>query len=420
VFEQGAYADRALHAEAGGLNPRDRALATAIAFGAVQRRATLDHLIGILSGRDARQLDPHVVAALRIGLVQILYLDGVADHAAVSEAVELAKRGRGGGFKLVNAVLRRATREGRELLAAFGDETAAQAALKHSVPEWLAELWWRELGGDDARALVAHVNDPGESALRCNLLVARADDLLRRLPDTARPRPAAPADPETPLPEGIVLGGPFDAHGSELWHRGELMPQSRGSMTVARLLAPAAGSRVLDLCAAPGGKTTHLAALTGPSGVVVAVERHPGRAAALRRTCRRMRCEGWVRVETGDAAGFDAGGEPFDHVLVDPPCSGLGTLQSRPDLRWRADPARIGELAELQGRLLAAGAGAVRPGGTLVYSVCTLTHAEGEGVIEGFLEGPGGAGFAVQRRITLLPHRTGTDGFFIAGLRREG
>src|SRR5262249_54313450 len=144
----------------------------------------------------------------------------------------------------------------------------------------------------------------------------------------------------------------------------------------------------LDLCAAPGGKTTHLAALMADSGEIVAVERHPGRAAALERTAARLQASS-VRVEVGDAAA-PRGDGPFDRVLVDPPCSGLGTLQSRPDLRWRvgrAGPESIGELAELQSRILAAGAECLAPGGALVYSVCTISHAEGPGVIERFLAG---------------------------------
>jgi len=192
------------------------------------------------------------------------------------------------------------------------------------------------------------------------------------------------------------------------------MPQSRASMTVARMLAPVPGERILDLCAAPGAKTTHLAALLEDRGAVVAVERNPRRAMALERTCARMHAA-CVRVETGDAASVRADG-PFDRVLVDPPCSGLGTLQSRPDLRWRASPEAILELAELQGRILRAGAGALGVGGALVYSVCTISRRESEGVIEGLLADQ--TDFELEQSTELLPHRDGTDGFYIARLRR--
>jgi 16S rRNA (cytosine967-C5)-methyltransferase len=186
-------------------------------------------------------------------------------------------------------------------------------------------------------------------------------------------------------------------------------------MAVARFVAPAPSERVLDLCAAPGGKTTHLAALMGDEGEIVAVERHPGRARALGATCDRMRAR-CVRVDCADAALPRADG-PFDRVLVDPPCSGLGTLQSRPDLRWRARPEAIDELAALQLRILAAGASVLAPGGTLIYSVCTISRAEGDAVIDRFLaQHPD---FRDDARQQLLPHRDGTDGFFIARLRRR-
>jgi 16S rRNA (cytosine967-C5)-methyltransferase len=297
------------------------------------------------------------------------------------------------------------------------------------VPEWLAELWWSELGAQDARALLRRINEPAESALRVNRLVASPADVLARLPVPAHRAPG--------LPDGIVLDAPFDVHASELFSQGAIMPQSRGSMLVAYVLAPRPGDRVLDLCAAPGGKTTQLAALMGDEGELVAVERHRGRAEALRRTCRRLHTS-CVQVEVGDGTESRTG-RLYDRVLVDPPCSGLGTLQSRPDARWRGDPAAIAELASLQARILAVAGASTAPGGTLVYSVCTISRSESEDVVDGFLREhpdfvaeelravhpefghpeaagrPGRAGPYLQ----LLPHRDGTDGFFIARFRRR-
>jgi 16S rRNA (cytosine967-C5)-methyltransferase len=172
---------------------------------------------------------------------------------------------------------------------------------------------------------------------------------------------------------------------------------------VARTLDPQPGERVLDLCAAPGAKTTHLAALMQNEGTLVAVEQNPKRAHALKRTCAQMGADG-VMVHVGDARNPPTG--PFDRVLVDPPCSGLGTLQSRPDIRWRTSPESIAELAQLQREIVAAGERALKPGGTLVYSVCTISEAESRGVVED------------PESRQLLPDRDRTDGFFIAGLRR--
>jgi 16S rRNA (cytosine967-C5)-methyltransferase len=421
VFEQGAYADRALHSEAAGLDPRDRALAMALSYGTVQRRAALDHVAAKLSSRSLGELDPPVLAALRLGLFQLLFLGGVADHAAVNESVELAKRA-GGGSTLVNAVLRRAVRDARPILDALDDSDPSQAAVLHSVPDWLTERWWEELGSADARALLRAVNQPAESALRVNELVAELPEVLARLP--------VPARAASGLPEGIILDAPFDAHASELFGQGAIMPQSRGSMLVARVVEPRPGHRVLDLCAAPGAKTTHLAALIGDRGEVVAVESHRGRAAALTRTCSRMRAS-CVQVEVDDAAQPRAD-RPYDRVLVDPPCSGLGTLQSRPDLRWRATPSAVAELAALQERILAVAGAATASGGALVYSVCTISRAESEEVVDRFLaerpefvaddlgaEYPHWRHPRAKRYLQLLPHRDGTDGFFIARLRRS-
>lgn len=406
VFEHGAFADRALHGPAAELDARDRALAMALVFGTVQRRRTLDHVLGKLSSRPLQQLEAAALAALRLGAYQLLFMDGVSEYAAVDDSVELAKLHSRGGAPTVNAVLRRVTREGRSLLAALDDSTPRGAALLHSVPDWLAELWWEELGPEDAVALLRTVNKPAESAVRVNTLRAEREAVARALPVAAEPAPE--------LPEGLVLGGAFDAFSSELWRAGKIMPQSRASMLVARTLAPAPGDRVLDLCAAPGGKTTHLAALMGDEGEVVAVERHARRAQALSRTCEQMGATS-VRVVCQDGRELDAG--EFDRVLVDPPCSGLGTLQTRPDLRWQPRRGQLAKLAAQQAQLLRAAAGALAPGGTLVYSVCTISRIESDAVVDDLLARD--RRFTCEQRRQLLPSRDGTDGFFIARLTRS-
>jgi 16S rRNA (cytosine967-C5)-methyltransferase len=416
VFEQGAYADRALHAEAdsAGLDHRDRMLATNLVYGTVQRRRTLDHLIDALSSRPAERIDKPARAALELGMFQLALLDGIAAHAAVNESVELTKGEPGGrgAAGLVNAVLRRARAEVPALLAGLGDDTPERAAILHSVPDWLAQLWFEQLGPDAARGLLAAVNRPAESAVRINPL---------RPPEPRLPWHAAPAwssagtagAPE--LPEARVLDGAFDVFGSPEWEAGQLMPQSRASMLVARTLAPQPGERVLDLCAAPGAKTTHLAALMGAEGELVAVEVHPGRAEALRTTAERMGASN-VRVLTADARELGPDLGDFDRVLVDPPCSGLGTLQSRPDLRWQNRIDAIDGLVAQQRELLSAGAARTRAGGRLLYSVCTLNRAESDAIVDAFLVSE--PGWSELSRRTTLPSVDGTDGFFIAALTR--
>jgi 16S rRNA (cytosine967-C5)-methyltransferase len=425
VFEQGAYADRALQAEARELDARDRALAMRLAYGTIQRRGTLDHLIEQLASRPVAKLDAPLLAALRLGLYELLYLGGAPDRAVVADCVELAKTQRSSGHGLVNAVLRRAAREGaNKLLGSMREDTLEEAAVTHSHPQWIARLWWQELGPQGARALMACDNEPGELALRVNTLCAKPTDVALALDVPTH------GDPE--LPEALVLDGPLDLHGSELWESGAIVAQSRAAMLVARALDPQPGERVLDLCAAPGGKSTHIAALMGDEGEVLAVERNRARAAELADTARRLNAHS-VRVELADAALARPEGSVFDRVLVDPPCSGLGTLQARPDLRWRVAAEDIEKLAQIQMAILTAGAQALRPGGVLVYSTCTISPVENERQIERFLDR--NSHFALDdisheqqshvhpsmaEALLTMPHRDHTAGFFIARMRRVG
>jgi 16S rRNA (cytosine967-C5)-methyltransferase len=430
VFEDGSYADRAFRAEADRLEltGRDRALAMRLAYGTVQRKATLDFLIERLTGRATSDLDGPVVAALRLGLYQVAYLSAVPDHAAVSESVELAKGDGGRGHRLVNAALRRGTREAAGLIASLSDEDPGSAARAHSHPLWIAELWWESLGREGAIALMQRDNEAAESAVRANTLRVDAPALVEAL---AAER--IPAHVDARLPEAVVLEAPYDLHSSTLFERGLLMPQSRASMTVARALVPAPGERVLDLCAAPGAKTTHLAALMGDEGRVVAVERDPRRARSIEANCKRLGVRS-VEVVVGDATEqiAEAGAVGFDRVLVDPPCSDLGTLQSRPDVRWRKKPEQLQALRALQEQVLEAGVAALRPGGRLVYSTCTISPLENELLVDDFLRRhpefsssdisplfPEAVCSDRNNVIQTLPHRHGTDGFFIAALEKS-
>ena len=423
VTSDGAWADRVFRTEAerAALEPRERAFAQQIAYGTVQRMRTLDHALAAASSRSLTRVDAALLDALRLGTFQLLYSDGVPDHAAVEQTVELVKAEAPRAHGFANAVMRRVAREGRAAIDALDPATPDGAALLHSHPDWVARMWWEQLGPDAARELMERDNEPPESALRANELVTTRDELARELQVATHPAPG--------VPEGLVVDEPWDAHGSPLFRDGALIPQSRGSMTVARVLGPRPGERVLDMCAAPGAKTTHIAALMRGEGHVTAMELNAKRADALRANCERMRAA-IVEVVTSD--GRDAPPGPYDRILIDPPCSDLGTLQSRPDVRWRKTPEQVGALVALQRELIDAALERLRPGGVLVYSTCTISPRENEEQVDRVLadrpdverddltdDRPEVAHPAVPGYLQLLPHRDGADGFFIARLRKR-
>jgi 16S rRNA (cytosine967-C5)-methyltransferase len=393
VFEDDAYADLAFPAAAKGLDDRDRALAQRLAFGAVQRVRTLDHAIETLGRRPVRRLDAPVRAALRLGAYQLGFMDGVPRYAAVNECVELVRGARlERAVAFTNAVLRRLAEGIRPLLAALPEDTPAAAALAHSYPDWIAEVWWRDLGPVDAVALMRTQNEPPDRVVRLlrGEIEGRADELIPGAWHVERIDSDAVAE-------------------------GRIWPQSLGSQLAGLAVGAREGERVLDLCAAPGGKTTML------PGEVVAVEVNEGRARELEAAVRRVGATN-VRVVTADGRALPADLTGFDRALVDAPCSGLGVLNGRPDLRWRAEP-----LPELQLELLRAAAERVRPGGTITYSVCTINADESEAVVDasGLEADPSLAEewpqFRHLRRpefLQTLPHVHGTTGFFVARLRR--
>ena len=372
VFEQGAYADRTLTSEAdrAGLDERGRALATHLALGTVQRRRTLDAALEQLADRPVNRLERKLAHALRLGAFQLLFADGIPPHAAVSETVELVRRRIGQrAVGIANAVLRKVATGGEAWLAALPDETAEQCGIRHSLPDWIGELWFAAYGADEARALCRAVNDVPPLALHPNPLRAAPGQV-----EAALAALAVPYVLDSPT-GSLVLGGPFDLLGSALYRDGLVFAQALPSAAAALRVGAGPGMRVLDLCAAPGGKTAILAA----SGAqVTAVERHSGRAIALRRTLERLGAD--VEVVNADGRGYRSDGS-FDRVLLDAPCTGLGVLAARPDARWRRQPSDVDELAALQAELLAHAHTLLAPGGKLLYSVCTLTPPENEGAV---------------------------------------
>ena len=398
VFEEGAYADRAFRAaaERAGLDARDRAFAMQLAYGTVQRARTLDHAIETLARRPVRKLDPPVRAALRLGAYQLVYASGVPAHAAANESVELVRAaGLERAVPFANAVMRRLADGIHDLLATLGDATPAKAALRHSYPDWIVETFWREHGREAALALIETQNEPPPTVVR---MTPRAGDL--------------PGERDPDLPRALAVGRIPDG-----WiERGLAWPQSRGSQLAGAAVGAEPGERILDLCAAPGGKATQLAEVAAE---VVAVEKHEGRARELAANVARLGLAN-VTVVNEDALALPASLTAFDRVLVDAPCSGLGVLASRPDLRWRAEP-----LPDLQRRLLDVAVERTRPGGSVTYAVCTLHEAENEDVVDALgldaddlgAEWPSYRHPRRPRFLLTLPHVHRTSGFFVARMR---
>jgi 16S rRNA (cytosine967-C5)-methyltransferase len=399
ALDGGAYADRALDGEAtrARLDARGRAFASFLALGTVQHLRTLDAAIALAADRSVDRLERPLLHALRLGAFQLLFAGSVPDRAAVSESVELVRGVVGPrATGLANAVLRRLAVDGPGWLASLGDETPEQAGLKHSLPDWVCELWFDSFGRRRALELCVAANVPARSVLRPNPLRAGSDEVGEILAslDIASERDAATG--------AFVLGGPFDLAGSELYERGLVVAQSLSSIAVVGVVDAQPGEFVLDMCAAPGGKTAGLAA-TGAT--VTAIESNSARAAALTTTLARLGADAVEVIETDGRAYV---GGRFNAILVDAPCTGLGVLNGRPDSRWRRTPSDVEALAVLQTELVAHARELLAPGGRLVYATCTLSPDENERVPRAVGMTPIG-----ERRLWPGP---GADGFYVASM----
>lgn len=430
VEVDGAYPDllldRALSRR--GLAARDRALTTELVYGTLRWQRRLDwHLARVLR-RPLGELEPWVRHLLRLTAYQLLFLDRVPAWAAVHEAVELAKRlGHGGVAELVNATLRALARAGRELPGPLPEDPVAGLGVRASFPDWLVRRWMERLGLEEAEALMAALNGRAPLTLRVNRLKADPETVRRALAGEG-----IEAHPCRFAPEGLTLARVPALDRLPALHAGWGVVQDEASILVGQYLAPEPGEVVADVCAAPGTKTTHLAALMADRGRLLAFDPHPGRLGRVREACRRLgitiveAVEGEVASLAPDHAGI------CDRVLVDAPCSNLGVLRRNPDAKWRSLEADLPLLQARQRAILEAAATMLGPGGTLVYATCSLEPEENEGVVEPFLAShpdfapeappPGFPAACTDGRGVLrtLPHRHGTDGFTAVRLRRRG
>jgi 16S rRNA (cytosine967-C5)-methyltransferase len=413
--------------ELDSLADRDRALANELVVGTVKRRASLDAVLAVFASAPLARTDGRVLEALRLAAFQLLFLDRVPAYAVVDDAVAQVKSQgrRTQGF--VNAVLRQVATEGRARLDALSEGDGARAwSVRFSCPEWLVRLLRRELGDEAAARFLAAAAEPPERCLRVNALRGGQAATRQALSAAGYSTGGVPG-----LPDALLYDGP-SLERSAPFREGLVTPQSRGSQVAGLVAASAvpAGAAVLDLCAAPGTKTAQLAAAL-PHARLTAVDVDEVRLERMRANLERLGVVN-VTVTAGDALELpESFGEAFDAVLLDAPCSGLGTLASRADLRWRRREADVARLAQLQRRLIRRAAACVRPGGLLTYAVCTLPRAETVQVVDTLLAEGGwtlddlGAGWPALRHpeaggcLLALPPDHGSSGFFVARLRRE-
>lgn len=427
TFEQDEHTEAAFReeAESRGLKGRSRAQAQRLAYGAVQRRGSTDAIAASFMKQKGRRPDPAVRAALRLGIFELLFADATPDHAAVDQAVSLVRQaGADHAAGFANALLRRTLREREAVLKRLDDDsTPEKAAVAHSCPEWLARLWWDELGPERARALMVAANQPSERAVRVNTARITVPEAIARLcgPELE----LSPAEGPWPMapPELLIARGSL-ATVEEGAEDGLVVAQSRGSAAVVEVLDPLPGERILDLCAGPGIKTGQIAARVGRLGNMVSVEPVESRADDVAVQLEKLGFHHGLVVEA-DARESEILSD-FDRVLVDAPCSDLGALSSRPDARWRKSPAVIERVAQLQSEILDRAVEFIREGGSLVYSTCTISKRENTNqalalaerhdlVIEDLgARSPNLADPNDSRFLQLMPDRDRTTGFFIA------
>jgi 16S rRNA (cytosine967-C5)-methyltransferase len=426
-----AYADILLDQalRTADLDERDRALLTELTYGTLRWRGAIDAQLTRHLHRSIAETDALIRNLLRLASYQLLYLDRVPAYAAVNEAVELAKRHGGrsaAGF--VNGVLRSLLRDIRKGIAVENDTSAAALAVQYSHPEWLVHRWLDEFGPEQARALMLANNERPPLTLRVNSLKCHRDDLLDRFASAGI---EATATPRSPL--GISLPSAGAVESLPGFGEGLFQIQSEASQLVPYLLAPLSGERILDACAAPGGKATHIAELMKDRGELIALDLSARGIEKIRANVNRLGLKS-VRAVLADASEKlnDSIAAPYDRILVDAPCSGLGTLRAHPEIKWQRDPNDIHRLSRLQSKILQRAAEYLKPGGILVYSTCTLTRDENEHNVEIFLarhsefELQDAASYLPQRAKDMvrgsffqaLPQRDNTDGFFAARLKK--
>lgn len=417
-----AYADKLLEdaLSTDRVAGKEKDLLREFVLGTLRWRKRLDWIICSFSKRNFEDLRCEIRNILRLGTYQILFVNGIPDYAAVSESVELTKKwGLSGSTGFVNAILRNITRQKDRIT--FPDKNldpVSFLSVFYSHPEWLVERWLQRYGFEDTAVLCRANNLPRPTSIRTNRLLVSSERLYKDLGNLG-----FEIEPN-PFLEGFFNvrnpGGLFE---SEIFKAGWFQVQDVSAGLAVRLLDPQPGERVLDLCSAPGGKTTYIAELMQNRGLVVAIDKYPNRMTKLCQNVARLKID-IVKMQACNALEYES--EPFDRVLVDVPCSGSGVLARRADLRWNLSPQKIEEMTKLQLALLRSGARLAKPGATVVYSTCSIEPEENEEIVRKFLSsnsdfqllGTTDFPFASPEDgfVQTFPHKQNCDGSFAARL----
>lgn len=429
--ERQAYSNLLLNQvlQASPLNEKDKRLVTELVYGTIQRKNTLDWILNQLVKKGVGSLELWVRQLLRLGIYQLLYLDKIPERAAIYETVQISKkRGHRGISGLVNGVLRSFLRNRRRLTLKKNPQTLAEKAVSYSHPGWMIERMEQAYGEEETKAALLSNHHPPRVSVRVNRLKMDRDVFIKEWNATGNGR----AEASGIAPEGVAISGGGNPAFTPWFREGYCTIQDESSMLVARVLAPAPGMKVLDVCAAPGGKTTHLAELMKNQGHIVACDVHDHKLSLIRSNASRLGID-IISVRQLDGRNLPGSFQPhsFDAVLLDAPCSGLGVIRRKPDLKWGKEAENIEALAQLQKELLDAAAPLLKPGGVLVYSTCTWEPRENREQVESFLKRhPDFSGDNTWKEelpdpvksrvrsgdgwIQILPHDFLSDGFFIS------
>lgn len=410
------------------LSAQEKAFLTQLYYGVITNKISLDYIIKKLSKVRFDKIATPIQNILRIGLYQIYYLDKIPASAACNESVKLAKKyGNQGSVGFVNAILRNATRIPLEELFSDITDEVSKLSLMYSYQEWMIELFIKEFGLDDTKLLVEESKKVPRQCIRVNTLKISREELILKIQNIG-----IKAE-QGKLPDILYAESSSELLNSKLFKEGLFTFQDEAAALVAHLASPEEGEKILDICAAPGGKTTHIAGLANDSCEIIAMELYPHRGELIRETARRLGVSS-IDIKISDATEFisDFKGY-FDKIIVDVPCSGLGVIRKKPDIKLRTKEEDITEINKTQKEILENAGKYLKSGGTLIYSTCTILKKENEDVVSEFLIRNKDFKITTNEEVipdewksglkngmlTLLPHKHGTDGFFICAMMKE-